>query len=57
MALRRKKDRSATLLTAIRYERTLAYQALNNNSRYRADFETLYAEALDHRDVAERLGV
>ncbi len=57
VALRRKKDRSAALLTAIRYERALAYQALNNSSRYRADLETLYAEAPDHRDVAERLGV
>ena len=57
VALRRKKDRSADLLIAIRYERALAYQALHNKSRYRADLETLYGQAPDYRDVAKRLGL
>ena len=52
-----KKDRSADLLHALRYERALAYEDLGQKSRARAEFEKLYAETPDFEDVAERLGL
>lgn len=54
-ALRRKKDRSAELLRALRYERALVYEAMGQAGRARAEFEKLYAEAPDYEDVGERL--
>lgn len=56
-AYRRKKDRSAKLLQAIRYERALIYEKLGQKSRARKEFESLYAEDPSHEDVAARLGL
>ncbi len=56
-ALRRKKGRSDDLLHALRYERALAYEDLEQKSRARAEFEKLYAEDTDFEDIAERLGL
>lgn len=56
-AARRKKDRSKTLLKAIRYERALVYGKLGRKSRARAEFEKLYAEDPSYEDVAARLKV
>lgn len=56
-ALRRKKDRSADLLRAIRYERVRVYEDLGQHRRARSELEKLYAEAPDYVDVATRLGV
>lgn len=54
-ALKRKKDRSAELLQALRYERALVYEGLGRNHRARAELEKLYAEAPGYEDVATRL--
>jgi len=56
-ALRRRKDRDQHLLTALRYERALVYEALGQRSRARGEFERVYAEEPDHEDAAERLGL
>jgi len=56
-ALRRKKDLSADLLRAVRYERIQVYEDLGQHRRARSDLEKLYAEAPDYEDVATRLGV
>jgi len=56
-ALRRKKDRPEALLRAIRYERAAVYAALGQHRRARSEYETLYADAPDYKDVAVRLGV
>lgn len=56
-ALRRKKGRSEELLRYLRYERALVYEGLGQKSRSRAEFETLYVDAADFEDVAERLGL
>jgi tetratricopeptide (TPR) repeat protein len=56
-ALRRKADRPAELLHALHYERALAYEALEQKSRARGEFEKLFAEAPDYEDVAARLGL
>jgi len=55
--MRRKKDRSDELLRALRYERAMVYEDLGHNKRSRNDLEKLYAEAPDHEDVAQRLGL
>jgi len=57
VALRRKKDRPADLLHALRYERALTYEAMGQKARARADLERIYAEAPEYRDVAKRLGM
>lgn len=57
VALRRKKDRSAELLHALRYERGLVYEAMGQRDRARADFEKIYAEAPDYEDVGKRVGL
>jgi tetratricopeptide (TPR) repeat protein len=57
IAFRRKKDRSQALLNAIGYDRALTYEALGNTSRYRSELESLYAEAPDYEDIAQRLGL
>ncbi len=56
-ALRRKKNRPAKLLHALRYERALVYEDLGKKSRARAEFEKLYAESPTFNDVAKRLGI
>ncbi|HMA76442.1 MAG TPA: DUF4236 domain-containing protein [Candidatus Krumholzibacteriaceae bacterium] len=56
-ASRRKKDRSKTLLKAIRYQRALVYGELGRKSRARAEFEKLYAEDPSYEDVAARLKI
>ncbi len=55
--LRRRKNRSAGLLRAMRYERAMVYEALGHDGRARSDLGTLYAESPDYEDVAVRLGV
>jgi tetratricopeptide (TPR) repeat protein len=56
-ALRRKKDRPQLLLTTLRYERALIYEALHQHARARAEFERVYMENPNFEDVATRLGV
>lgn len=56
-ALRRRKDRSAELLNALRYARSLTYVELGKKSRARQEWEKLYASAPDYADVAQRLGL
>ncbi len=56
-ALRRRRDRPAELLRALRYERGLAYSELGERTRARRDFERLYAQDPDYEDVAARLGL
>jgi len=56
-ALRRKKDRPADLMHALRYERALVYEALGQRKRARSELEKLYAVAPNCEDVAERLGL
>lgn len=56
-ALRRKKDRPAELLRALRYERALVYEGLGQHAPARREFEKLYAEMPDYEDVAKRLGL
>ncbi len=54
-ALRRRKDRTPALLHKARYWRAISYQTQGKNSRANKEFQKLYAEAPDFRDVAERL--
>jgi tetratricopeptide (TPR) repeat protein len=54
-ALRRKKDRNPMLLNEARYWRAISYQEQGKNQRANTEFQKLYAEAPDFRDVAERL--
>ncbi|MGC9423468.1 DUF4236 domain-containing protein [Vibrio sp.] len=56
-ALRRRKDRPAELLNALRYARSLTYLELGRKSRARQEWEKLYASAPDYVDVAQRLGL
>jgi len=56
-ALRRRKDRPADLLHALRYERALLLEEMGRRRRARAELERIYAEAPDYADVARRLGV
>jgi tetratricopeptide (TPR) repeat protein len=53
--LRRKKDRSPELLRDGQYWRAVAYQETGKGSRAREEFEKLYAEDPNFRDVAEKL--
>jgi len=53
--LRRRKDRAASLLNALRYERALAYEFLGQAKRARADFEAVFGDDPDFEDVADRL--
>jgi len=57
VALRRRKDRPADLLHALRYERALLLAEMGRRRRARAELERLYAEAPDYADVAARLGL
>lgn len=54
-ALRRKKNRSPKLLHEAMYWRAVSYQELGRKSRANKEFQRLYAEAPDFRDVAERV--
>ena len=54
-ALRRKKDHNPMLLNEARYWRAISYQEQGKNQRANTEFQKLYAEAPDFRDVAERL--
>ncbi|MCC5874791.1 MAG: DUF4236 domain-containing protein [Candidatus Sumerlaeia bacterium] len=56
-AYARKKDRPAELLRSIAYERACIYEELGQKARARAEFARIYAEAPDHEDVAQRLGI
>ncbi len=53
--LRRKANRPAGLMHALRYERALAYECLGHGKRARADLERIHAEEPGFADVAERL--
>lgn len=54
-ALRRRKNRPADLLLALRYERALAYEALGQPRRYRTELERIYASDPAFEEVAARL--
>jgi tetratricopeptide (TPR) repeat protein len=54
-ALRRKKDRSPDLLLEAAYWRAVSYQEQGKSSRANQEFQKIYAEAPDFRDVAQRL--
>lgn len=56
-ALRKTRERSDTLLRALRYERVLTYEELGQANRARKELEKLYTEAPDYEDVAARLGL
>lgn len=56
-ALRKRKGRSPELIREGRYWRALTYKALGKKKRANKEFEKLYAEEPDFRDIAERLGV
>jgi len=55
-AVRRKKGRNPELLKEGRYWRALAYHASGKKSRARQEWEKLYAEDPNYRDVAQYLG-
>ena len=50
-----KPSRDKDLLTAIRYDRALAYEAAGQAGRARQDFERVYAADPQYADVADRL--
>jgi tetratricopeptide (TPR) repeat protein len=54
-ALRRKKDRNPILLHEARYWRAIIYQEQGKTQRANTEYQKLFAEAPDFRDVAERL--
>ena len=54
-ALRRKKGRSPALLREALYWRAVSYERLGKRAQAAREFEKLYAEAPDFRDVARRL--
>lgn len=56
-ALRRTKDRSPELLRDIRFQRAEAYHRLGKKAQARTEWEHIYAQAPDYRDVAQRLGL
>lgn len=56
-ALRRKKDRSQDLLNEAVYWRAVSYQEQGKTSRANQEFQKLYAENPDFKDVAERLAL
>jgi len=55
--LRRRKDRSPKLMGALRYQRALAYETLGQKARARREFERLFADQPNYRDVKARLGL
>lgn len=56
-ALKKKKDRDQDLLNEALYCRAISYDALGKKSQSNKDFQKLYAEAPNFRDVATRLDV
>lgn len=54
-ALSKKKGRHPELLHEAAYWRAISYQAQGKHSQARKEFELLYAEAPNFRDVAQRL--
>lgn len=56
-ALRRHKDYPDDLLTALRYERAMVYEAMGDESRAKEEFEKVYAVAPSHEEVAAKLGL
>ncbi len=54
-ALRKKKDRNPQLLREAAYWRAISYQAQGKSSQAQKEFEILYAEDPNFRDVAQRL--
>lgn len=54
-ALRSKRNRSPVLLNEAQYWRAISYQAQGKHSRANQEFQKIYAEMPDFRDVAERL--
>lgn len=56
-ALRRTKDRSAALLNEARYWRASSYDKSGNHRRADEEYQKLFAEAPDFRDVAEKVGL
>lgn len=54
-ALSKKKDRNPDLLHEAAYWRAISYQEQGKRSQARKEFELLYAEAPNFRDVAQRL--
>jgi tetratricopeptide (TPR) repeat protein len=54
-ALSKKKDRNPELLHDAAYWRAISYQAQGKHGQARKEFEILYAEAPNFRDVAQRL--
>ena len=56
-ALRRHKDYPDDLLTALRYERALVYEATGEAKKAREEFEKVYAVAPSFGEVAAKLGL
>ncbi len=56
-ALRRKKDRDADILNALRYERALLLEEMGKTAEARKDLETIFATNPHFEDVAERLNI
>ncbi|MCA1635667.1 MAG: DUF4236 domain-containing protein [Acidobacteria bacterium] len=54
-ALRKKKNRSPSLLREAAYWRAVSYSELGRKTQAGREFQKLYAEAPDFRDVARRL--
>jgi tetratricopeptide (TPR) repeat protein len=54
-ALSKKKDRNPELLREAAYWRAISYQEQGKNSQARKEFEILYAEDPNFRDVSQRL--
>jgi tetratricopeptide (TPR) repeat protein len=54
-ALRKKKDRNPDLLREAAYWRAISYQAQGKRSQAKKEFEIIYAEAPNFRDVAQHL--
>lgn len=54
-ALSKKKDRNPDLLHEAAYWRAISYQQQGKHSQARKEFELLYAEAPNFRDVSQRL--
>lgn len=56
-ALKRTSNKNPELLKEARYYRGLAYEAAGQKSRAKAEFERVYAQDRDFKDVAPRLGL
>ena len=56
-ALRKKKGRSPALLREALYWRAVSYERLGKQAQAAREFQKLYAEAPDFRDVAKRVGL